>query len=346
MDQHVTRLLSVQLKDRAENGDFSARGLFLIFLVLALTSSTVFLGCSREQPADHVSASHPSGSLSPLSLIRRAVVEPDPVLRDAPVEVAVEVDQSRSDELTYEYQWYINRVAVHEATDTVFDPTSLRRGDVVQVEIIGINETGQRASIRTPAVTVANAPPIVENVVLEQDPPRRRLLARVQASDADDDDIHFVFRWLQNGKLASEGTKDVFDTTGLAQNDVVTVEVVPHDHDGPGDPVRAAPLVGSNNAPSILSHPKVMANAELYEYAVEAKDPEGDAVLFELETGPTGMAIDKTSGRVIWKVPPALTGTHHVKIVAADAKGARTWQEFDLAIPATIEAKTPPPPNG
>ena len=43
----------------------------------------------------------------------------------------------------------------------------------------------------------------------------------------------------------------------------------------------------------------MMANAELYEYAVEAKDPEGGAVVFELETGPAGMVIDKASGRVV-----------------------------------------------
>jgi hypothetical protein len=75
--------------------------------------------------------------------------------------------------------------------------------------------------------------------------------------------------------------------------------------------------------------------AELYEYAVEAKDPERGAVVFELETGPAGMVIDKASGRVVWKVPPSLKGTHHAKIVAADAQGARSWQEFDLSIPAS-----------
>ena len=81
----------------------------------------------------------------------------------------------------------------------------------------------------------------------------------------------------------------------------------------------------------------MMSNAEVYEYAVEAKDPEGDAVSFELEAGPTGMVIDRTSGRVIWKVPLSVRGTHHVKIVAADTKGARSWQEFDLSIPAATE---------
>jgi hypothetical protein len=184
-------------------------------------------------------------------------------------------------------------------------------------------------------VTVGNAPPVVENVVLEQDLARRRLSAKVQASDADHDDIHFVFRWLRNDKVVSEGPKEGFEAASLGENDIVTVEVVPYDSEGAGEPFRARPLVGTNNAPNIVSHPNMMANAESYEYAVEAKDPEGDAVSFELETGPTGMVIDKASGRVTWKVPPSLHGTHHVKIVAADAKGARSWQEFDLSIPSS-----------
>lgn len=93
--------------------------------------------------------------------------------------------------------------------------------------------------------------------------------------------------------------------------------------------------MGSNNPPNIVSHPNMMSNVELYEYAVEAKDPEGDAVIFELETRPTGMVIDRTTGRVTWKVPSSLKGTHRVKIVVNDSKGARSWQEFYLSIPAS-----------
>ena len=62
---------------------------------------------------------------------------PDPVLRDSPIEVDIDVDEGRGEVLTYEYQWFINRVAVHGATTDAFDPTNLRRGDVIHVEIIG-----------------------------------------------------------------------------------------------------------------------------------------------------------------------------------------------------------------
>jgi len=81
-----------------------------------------------------------------------------------------------------------------------------------------------------------------------------------------------------------------------------------------------------------------MANAESYEYAVEAKDPEGDAVAFELETAPSGMSIDRSTGRLTWKPSSAIQGTHRVKVVALDGKGGRTWQEFDLSVPTSVQA--------
>ena len=341
MDQHVTGSPLLDPTDGAEKSLFSALYPFSIFFLLALVSS-ILSGCSRERPADPSASSQPSGALSPLSIIRSAAVVPDPVLRDSPIEVDIDVDEGRGEVLTYEYQWFINRVAVHGATTDAFDPPNLRRGDVIHVEIIGTDEKGARASYRTPAVTVVNTPPVIKNVVIEHDLPHRRVVAKVQASDADQDDIHFVFRWLRNDKMVSEGPKEIFEAASLAENEVVTVEVIPYDGDGAGEPVRAAPLVGSNNAPNIVSHPNMMANAELYEYAVEAKDPEGGAVVFELETGPAGMVIDKASGRVVWKVPPSLKGTHHVKIVAADAQGARSWQEFDLSIPASPGSEATP----
>lgn len=333
MDQHVIKSQRLRGTNRADKGFFSALPLLPLLVFLALAAGSL-AGCQRERPADHPSSSQASGPLSPVSLIKRAVVEPDPILRDEPVEVAIDVDESGGRELKYEYQWFVNRVAVHGATAAEFDPEGLRRGDVVHVEITGTNEKGERAFHRTPGVTVANTRPIIEHVVLEQDLAHRRLMAKVEASDVDHDEIHLVYRWWRNDKMVSEGATDTFDAAGVAENDVVTVEVIPHDIEGAGESVKARPLVGSNNAPNIVSRPNMMSNVELYEYAVEAKDPEGDAVVFELETGPMGMVIDRSTGRVTWKVPSSLKGTHRVKIVVADSKGARSWQEFDLSIPA------------
>ena len=128
MDQHVTGSPLLDPTDGAEKSLFSALYPFSIFFLLALVSS-ILSGCSRERPADPSASSQPSGALSPLSIIRSAAVVPDPVLRDSPIEVDVDVDEGRDEVLTYEYQWFINRVAVHGATTDAFDPPNLRRGN-------------------------------------------------------------------------------------------------------------------------------------------------------------------------------------------------------------------------
>ncbi len=115
MDQHVTRPRPLYSKDGAEKRSFSALHSFSMVFFLALASS-ILPGCSRERPADPVSSSQASGPLSPLSIIKSAAVEPNPILRDAPIEAAVDVDESWDEELRYEYQWFVNRVAVHGAT--------------------------------------------------------------------------------------------------------------------------------------------------------------------------------------------------------------------------------------
>ena len=99
-------------------------------------------------------------------------------------------------------------------------------------------------------------------------------------------------------------------------------------------PARATPLVVGNNPPRILSQPSVVTNPGSYEYMVEARDPDGDIVSFELETAPQGMTIDHATGRLVWKISPPISGTHHVKLIVLDGQGARGWQEFDLTAPA------------
>ncbi len=189
-------------------------------------------------------------------------------------------------------------------------------------------------------MTVPNAPPVIRSVALEQEitPAGSRLLAKVEASDADQDDIQFQFRWLRNDKVVSEGSENTVVLSELAQSDIVTVEATPYDSDGAGKPLRAAPLVVGNNPPRILSVPMMMSSAEIYEYAVRAEDPDGDPVSFELEGAPSGMTIDRATGQVVWRPGVGISVTHHVKIIAADGKGARVWQEFDVSVPTTPQS--------
>ncbi len=312
-------------------------------LFVLLIAWIAFTGCSRPDDWNPIPANQPS-----FSGIRNVTIVPNPMARTTPLTVSIETDEAQGETLLYRYQWFVNKIAVQGAMASSFDTSALRRGDMIHVEVTVSDVKGGSASFRTSPVAVPNALPVIKSVVLEQDftMAGRRLLAKVEAFDADQDEIQFEFRWLRNDKVVSEGPDNVFDVTDVGQNDLVTVEATPHDRDGAGMPVRATPLVSGNNPPKILSTPMMMANAESYEYAVEAKDPDGDAVVFELETAPDGMTINRATGILTWKLSPAIQGTHHVKVLALDGKGGRTWQEFDLSIPTNVRSPQETPRNG
>ncbi|MFM8552287.1 MAG: Ig domain-containing protein [Nitrospiraceae bacterium] len=56
----------------------------------------------------------------------------------------------------------------------------------------------------------------------------------------------------------------------------------------------------------------------------------GDPLTYSLETAPPGMVIDKTSGRIVWQVPPGIQGSHRVRVVVRDNHQGQGFQEFDL----------------
>ena len=336
MDQHVSTEVSVRFEHRAEGTAPSAPGCSAHIFLSLLLGLTVVAGCTGEERHDGSPASSLRSPSHQPPVIRRAIITPTPVVRHTPISVSVEKDEIQGEALTYRYQWFVNGVGVHGATSTSFDPSALRRGDVVTAEVVASNGQGESAPYRTTPVSLANAPPTISRVVLEQvsSTGGDHLLAKVEAADADQDDIRYEYRWLRNNSMVKEGPDNILETNRLARKDIVTVEVTPYDLDGAGLPARAAPLVVGNNPPRILSQPSVVTDPQSYEYAVEAKDPDGDTVLFELETAPAGMTIDRATGRLNWKMPPALGGTHHVKLMVLDGQGGRGWQEFDLTVPA------------
>jgi Putative Ig domain len=337
MDQLVATAALLRCERRAEGTSPSAlRRSSHVFLSLLL-GLTVVAGCTgeeRHEGSPAVSHPPPNAPTNQSLVIQSAHLVPNPVQRNALVSVSVDKDEIHGQGLTYRYQWYVNGIAVYGATNVSFDPSSLRRGDVVTAEVVASNGQGESVPYKASPATVSNVPPTISRIVLEQNSSEgeSRLLAKVEAVDADQDDIRYVYRWLRNNSMVKEGSENVLATTGLARKDIVTVEVTPYDLDGAGLPARAAPLAVGNNPPRILSQPSVVTNPEAYEYLVEAKDPDGDPVHFELESAPAGMTIDRATGRLNWKLSPALNGTHHVKLVVLDEEGGRGWQEFDLSL--------------
>lgn len=93
-------------------------------------------------------------------------------------------------------------------------------------------------------------------------------------------------------------------------------------------------LGAGDNAPVITSE----ANTELrleqgqYHYQVQASDPDGQAVTFQLLQSPQEMIIDKISGDISWLADETQLGTHTIAVRATDIDGNSSEQRFELQV--------------
>lgn len=335
MNQGCKRTMSMR---RAGEESSPARpyGAFILGWGL-LAAGMLVGGCTSESAgggsaATSVSANHPP-------VIRQASLSPDPLRLDGPVSVQIQADDPDRDPLTFHYQWVVNGQPLAGWTDSTLPPTVLKQGNAVSVEVVPDDGKVRGVAVQTAALTVVNTPPVISDVFVRPQPalPGDRLEARVEVADPDGDRIDLVFRWLRNGVVVKEGDEPVLDTSGFAPKDLVIVEVIPRDRTALGKPVKSGPLLAINSPPAIVSTPSVPAGRDRYDYAVKAVDPEGDRLIYRLETAPPGMTIDAETGHVQWSVAPTVAGTHHVRIVVQDVGGGTAFQEFDLSVP-------PPPP--
>lgn len=315
------------------------------FGVMAVVVATCW-GCSSSPQDESVSGSVTKNNHAPT--VRLVTIVPNPLILAGPITAHVMADDPDGTAPTKRFQWIINGTPVLGATGPELDPVHAKRGDQVALEVVAVDGELESAPYRTEPVTVVNTPPVVSHVTVETDASEKgsRVLAKVDALDPDRDEIHYSYRWWRNDKQIKEGEESVLDTTGFGRKDVVVVEVTARDQDTAAAPVRSAPSALGNSPPLIVSNPAALTNREQYEYVVQAKDVDGDTVIYGLETGPPGMTIDKSTGQVIWKVIPGVAGTHRVKIMAEDGQGGIAWQEFELSIPSTAQSQMSLPSQG
>ncbi|MCB2180964.1 MAG: PKD domain-containing protein [Desulfobulbaceae bacterium] len=88
------------------------------------------------------------------------------------------------------------------------------------------------------------------------------------------------------------------------------------------------------NLPPVISSTPITEAVEeiLYEYDVEASDPEGSALTFLLDLAPDGMTIDPASGLIIWTPLRSQWGVHDVMIRVTDGDGISATQFFQIEV--------------
>ncbi len=303
-------------------------------VVATLLALSTLIGCTGEPAQKMNVAGFVSASGNHPPSVRTARLLPNPLVLNGPIAADIQAEDTDRNALSFRYRWFINGAAVPGEDTHELPPERLKRGDQVYVEVIPFDGTAEGAPYKTQPMVVGNTPPIVTSLVLEpsQAAPGDRLRARLQASDADHDDIRLTFRWWRNQSLVKEGEEGEIDTTGFSVKDVVRVDVTPYDAGAKGQTISSGPMVLGNSPPEIVSTPVMPTRPEYFEYDVQAKDAEGDPLTYVLETAPPGMIIDKTTGRISWNIPADLAGTHRVRVVVEDGQGGSSFQEFDVTL--------------
>jgi len=168
----------------------------------------------------------------------------------------------------------------------------------------------------------------------------------VDATDPDGDPLTYALTTAPAGMTINPTTGAIQWTPATAQtgNQAVAVRV----EDGQGgfavQNFTIAVSDGSTNAaPEITSTPPTGATVDqLYLYAVQATDPDGDPLTFALTTAPTGMVIDPTSGLIEWTPTATQTGDHPVTVTVTDGRGESAGQSFMITVPAGVGTITVP----
>jgi len=297
----------------------------------------LFIGCNSSTAPGNESSSPSDASPQRPATIRLATITPDPITLNETVKVMIETDGSESRTGGFQYQWIVNGAPLRDQTGSTLTPSMLTRGDRVTVDLVPTRGTVQGTRYQAGPVVVGNTPPVVSHISIERPAdPHAPVFAKMEAVDADQDEMQFDFRWWHNNKLVKQGPESTLDTEGFQTKDTLEVEVTPRDQLSVGKVVRSESTYVGNSPPKIVSAPAVLIGRERYEYTVKAVDGDGDPVSFLLEAAPPGMVIDKETGHLVWQIPPGQLGSQRVRIVAEDGQGGKAFQEFHFTLPAPI----------
>ena len=90
-----------------------------------------------------------------------------------------------------------------------------------------------------------------------------------------------------------------------------------------------------NAAPAIISTPgtRYGLNKEVYQYQVEALDPDADTLTYRLVDAPLGALIDSETGELLWFPETAVAGnSYEFTVEVADGRGGKDLQNFSVEV--------------
>ncbi|NER35197.1 MAG: DUF4114 domain-containing protein [Oscillatoria sp. SIO1A7] len=185
----------------------------------------------------------------------------------------------------------------------------------------------------TLTVTGINAPPEIVSSPITTAGLGQDYRYRVAATDPENDTLQFGLGLRPDGMAIDANSGLISWTPTAEQTGESVVEVLVYDSQGASNTQTYTVVVASsavNRAPEIISTAVYLADSgSPYNYQVVGSDPDGDGINYQLIAGPTGMAIDSSTGLVTWSNPTI--GTHQV-VVGADDGSLGAAQGFALTV--------------
>ncbi len=159
----------------------------------------------------------------------------------------------------------------------------------------------------------------------------------ITATDADGDELSYTLLQGPVGLQISANRLQWTPSTG--QVGVHSVEVRVADNRGAFAIQSFSIAVNDRpNAPPVFSTTpgtSVSAGA-VYQYQVQASDPDGDNLTFSAPLLPAG-ATFSSGGLLRWQTTEADAGSHTIRLRATDARGAYSEQAFVLSVQAVVD---------
>ncbi|MFA6984719.1 MAG: Ig-like domain-containing protein [Arenimonas sp.] len=171
------------------------------------------------------------------------------------------------------------------------------------------------------------------------------------ASDTDGDVLNFMLTEAPLGMAVDTVTGVIVWQPRTDQVGAHTVVLQVSDPRGGTDTQEFTVLVSAgvdsgNHPPSVSSIPETAALIDqAYVYALVASDLDGDALSYTLQTAPSGMTIDASTGAVTWTPTSTQAGLNPVSIVVSDGRGGTATHSFSIlasTVPAGGTGNRPP----
>jgi hypothetical protein len=254
--------------------------------------------------------------------------------RENDLSLVIQSQDADGDLVNYRYQWIKNDIEIAGESGNVLKAGSFRKGDMFQARVIPSDGKGDGKPFLSNPVKILNATPVVSEVWIEPQMPtiQNDLKVHEKSTDADEDSIFFSYQWEKNGALLMDERKDTLERVRFKKGDSISVTIVPDDREIMGSPKKSEPVKIANSPPTIVSSPPTAIEGTKYLYQVRANDPDNDSITFTLKSGPKGMGIDPKSGLLQWQIRQEDKGTHSIEIEVSDNEGAKSYQQYSLAI--------------